>query len=372
MRPSFRHAVAPDGTRLAWTSAGAGGPAVLLTDGIGCAGWIWRRLEPELAQERRVLHWNYRGHGESEPPKDPERSTVDDCVSDLFTVLDAAGEERAVLVAHSMGVQIALEAYRRAPERVAALVLIHGAPGRLLDTFHDTAVLRTVLPWLRTVIDRWPEIARAGFRALVTADVAIDYALAFEVNRAVLRRDDLVPYFRDLSCVDPALFVRLLASAAAHDVTGSLGAVRVPTLIVAGGRDGFTPTRLSVSMHEAIPGSELLVLPAGTHVGPLEFPELVNARVKEFLGKHAAVAAARKRRRARVGAARKIPARTKPLLDTPAPYAPLSPNPPPAGSAGGEGSRVRGGRSESPRSRHAGGRGSTASAARRRRKRGSR
>jgi pimeloyl-ACP methyl ester carboxylesterase len=313
MRRYRRHAVAPDGTRIAWSSAGRGAPAVVLADGIGCAGFIWSRLSPALARRRRVLHWNYRGHGASEPPRDLARSTVDDCVADLFAVLDAAGEERVVLAGHSMGVQIVLEAHRRAPGRVAALLLLCGAPGRLLDTFHDTSVLHTVLPWVRAAVDRWPELARGAFRALVTADVALEYALAFEVNRALLRREDLVPYFRDLSRVDPTLFVRLLASAAEHDATGHLPEVRVPTLIVAGVRDGFTPMHLSMKMHEAIRGSELLVLPGGTHVGPLEHPELVEERVLGFLGRHAPVAPATRpsrpaRRAARAAAPRRRPA----------------------------------------------------------------
>jgi len=289
MRSILRHAVAPDGTRLAWSSTGAGAPPVVLTDGIGCAGFIWSRLGPALARGRRVLHWNYRGHGTSDSPQDPARSTVQDCVTDLFAVLDAAGEERAVLAGHSMGVQVVLEAHRRAPGRVAALVLLCGAPGRLLDTFHDTHVLRTALPWVRIAFDRWPELARGAFRALVSADVAIDYALAFEVNRTLVEREDLVPYFRDLSRVNPALFVRLLASASEHDATDHLREIRVPTLVVAGAHDGFTPLHLSTEMHEAIAGSELLVLPGGTHVGPLEHPDLVEARVTAFLEAHVPV-----------------------------------------------------------------------------------
>jgi pimeloyl-ACP methyl ester carboxylesterase len=283
MGRSRRYAVAHDGTRIAWTSAGAGAPPVLLTDGIGCAGWIWRRLLPSLAEHRRVLHWNYRGHGASDPPRDPARATLDDCARDLLSVLDAARVRRAVLVAHSMGVQVVLEVTRLAPSRVAGLVLVCGAPGRILDTFHDSTALRTALPWARKLVDRWPEIARAGFRALVTADVALDYALAFEVNRALLQRDDLLPYFEDLSRVDPALFVRLLASASEHDATDLLPRIRVPTLVVAGDHDSFTPMRLSVKMHEVIPGSELLVLPGGTHVAPLEHAELFAARVRAFL-----------------------------------------------------------------------------------------
>jgi pimeloyl-ACP methyl ester carboxylesterase len=278
-----RYALAPDGTRLAWTTAGRGKPAVVLTDGIGCAGYIWRRLAPALAADRRVLHWNFRGHGLSGRPSDPSRMTVDRCVDDLLAVLDAAGEDRAVLAGHSMGVQIVLEAHRRAPERVQGVLLVCGAPGRLIDTFHDSPVLRTVFPWARALFDRWPRLAAAGFRAAVTSEVAMEYALAFEVNRALVHREDLQRYFHDLSCVDPHLFMTLLESAAAHDVTPHLPEVRVPALVVAGERDGFTPMRLSVSMHEAIAGSELLVLPGGTHVGPLEHPELVNERVQAFL-----------------------------------------------------------------------------------------
>lgn len=303
MRRPRRHAVAPDGTRIAWSSSGTGAPPVLLTDGIGCAGYIWRRLHPALARERRVLHWNYRGHGASGPPADPERASLSDCVTDLLTVLDAAGEERAVLAGHSMGVQVVLEAHRRAPERVAALLLVCGAPGRVLDTFHDSTVLRSVLPYARAAVERWPGLVRAGFRALVTADVAVDYALHFEVNRALVRREDLLPYFSDLSRIEPGLFVRLLASAGEHDTMDHLPAIRVPTLVVAGEHDSFTPMHLSIAMHERIAGSELLVLPGGTHVGPLEHPELLQERVRAFLAAHAPVAPAPARRRPRRTAA---------------------------------------------------------------------
>lgn len=316
-----RQAVAPDGTRIAWTSAGEGAPPVLLTDGIGCAGFVWARLAPALAGDRRVLHWNYRGHGASEAPRDPARATISACASDLLAVLDAAGEERTVLAGHSMGVQVVLEAHRRAPARVAGLLLVCGAPGRVLDTFHDTSVLRTALPWARLVLDRWPAATRAAFQALVTADVAVDWALAFEVNRALLHRDDLVPYFRDLSRIDPDLFLRLLSSAAEHDATPHLSEVRVPTLVVAGDRDSFTPMRLSVKMHEAIRGSELLVLPGGTHVAPLEHPELVEARVRSFLETRLPVPppAGRKARRPPAGGKR------RPSTKRPPPKRPRTP-----------------------------------------------
>jgi len=302
------HATALDGTRIGWSNAGAGKPAVVLTDGIGCAGYIWRPLEAELARDRRVLHWHYRGHGTSDAPADPERMTVDDSVSDLLSVLDAARERTVVLAGHSMGVQIVLEAYRRRPERVKALVLLFGAAGRLLDTFHDTEVARQLFPLAREAVLRWPDVARRIFRSVVPTELSLRYALRFEVDGARVPRSDIERYLSDLAAIDPTLFVRLLDSAAAHDASPILPQVRVPTLVVAGERDTFTPLRLSVRMAQAIPGAELLVVPGGTHVGPLEQPELVNGRIRSFLEQHAPV----RRPRVRAAAVRAARPRRRP------------------------------------------------------------
>jgi pimeloyl-ACP methyl ester carboxylesterase len=332
------HATALDGTRIGWSSAGTGKPAVVLTDGIGCAGYIWRPLEAELARERRVVHWTYRGHGASGAPADPERMTVDDTVSDLVSVLDSARERRAVLVGHSMGVQIVLEAYRRKPERVKALVLLFGAAGRLLDTFHDTEVARQIFPFAREAVLRWPDVARRVFRSVIPTELSLQYALRFEVDRERVPRSDLERYLSDLAAVDPALFVRLLDSAAAHDASPVLPHVRVPTLVVAGERDTFTPLHLSVQMARTIPGAELLVVPGATHVGPLEHPALVNEGIRRFLERHApvrprrgrvdgvpkaAVARAPRAPRVRKAAAAAVPAAT------PSPAPPAAPAPRP-------------------------------------------
>jgi len=297
LEKTAHQATAKDGTRIHWTSAGAGGPPVVLTDGVGCAGYIWRALEPALARGRRVIHWNYRAHGRSAAPADPERMTMEDCVSDLVAVLDAAGEERAVVTGHSMGVQIALELHRRHPQRVAALVLVCGAPGNPLDTFHDSHLLRYTFPYAKQLVLRYPELARLAFRALVPTDFALAYAMTFEVDGARVRRADLVRYLDDLAQVDPPLFVRLLASAGAHDASDHLPRVTAPTLVVAGEHDSFTPLRLSESIHRAIPGSELVVVPGGTHVAPLEDPDLVAEQTLAFLAAHAPTAAPKRARR---------------------------------------------------------------------------
>lgn len=278
-------ATARDGTRLHWSEAGTGSPAIVLTDGIGCAGFVWRHLEPALARGHRVIHWNYRGHGRSATPRDAYRVTLDDCVEDLLRVLDAAGEARAVLAGHSMGVQVSLELHRRAPERVAALLLLCGAPGHPLDTFHDSPALKRVFPFARSAVEKHPTLARLVFKAVVPTEFALDLALTHEVNRARVDRADLERYFAELAQVDPLLFVRMLASASETDSSDHLPHVDVPTLVLAGERDSFTPVRLSRAMHHAIPGAELVVIAGGTHVTPLEYSAVVARHIRGFLAR---------------------------------------------------------------------------------------
>jgi pimeloyl-ACP methyl ester carboxylesterase len=277
------HATSSDGTWIFWESAGAGEPAVVLCDGVGCAGYIWRQLAPELARRHRVIHWNYRGHGKSGQPHDPERVTVADAVADLLAVLDAAGEQRVILAGHSLGVQVVLEAHRRAPDRVAALVLVCGSPGRPLGSFHDSPALELVFPWVKELVLAVPHLVRGVFQTLLPTGLATEIGMAVEVNRKLLSPEDMHRYLTDVATVDPAVFVRTLADAGRHDATDHLASVDVPTLVVAGERDGFTPLRRSMAMQAMIPSSELLVLPGGSHMGPLEHSELVALRTQKFI-----------------------------------------------------------------------------------------
>jgi pimeloyl-ACP methyl ester carboxylesterase len=281
-----------DGTAVWWREAGRGGVPVVLTDGIACSGFIWDRLFPALAERGRVLHWNYRGHGKSGRPADPGRATVADCVDDLLAVLDAAGAPRAVLAGHSMGVMVALEAHRRAPERVAALVLACGSPAHPLETFHGTDALARVFPVFERAVLAFPSLARLGFRTLLPNEVTLQLGLWLEVNRSLVRRQDLQRYLEDASRVDPEVFVRLLASAGEVDATDHLPDVDVPALVVGGERDHFTPVELSRRMADALPDAEYLLLPGASHMGPLEHPELLELRLARFLDERVAAPAA--------------------------------------------------------------------------------
>src|SRR3954471_20976233 len=43
--------------------------AVVFCDGIGCDGYVWKYLERALGADYRIVHWHYRGHGRTPPPR---------------------------------------------------------------------------------------------------------------------------------------------------------------------------------------------------------------------------------------------------------------------------------------------------------------
>ncbi|HMY17828.1 MAG TPA: alpha/beta hydrolase [Polyangium sp.] len=261
---------------------GPGNVSLVLTDGIACDGFIWKYLWEDLETVASVAHWNYRGHGRSSPPQDPTRIELVDHARDLDAIRHAIGDPPVVLVGHSMGCQVSLEAYRLRPEKVRGLVLICGAPGRITYTFKGTDVLARILPRLIERVDARPDLVRALWGRVPT-DVTIRLAMMTgDLDRSI-RYEDVMPYLEHMGDIDVAMFLRMLRSAGEHSAVDLLPQVDVPALVIGGDRDTFTPARYAEEMAKAMPQGELLMVQGGTHIVPLERRELVKERLLRFL-----------------------------------------------------------------------------------------
>jgi GMP synthase-like glutamine amidotransferase/pimeloyl-ACP methyl ester carboxylesterase len=292
-RGLYREQAAPaaDGTPIFYNRVGHGDPAVLMCAGIGCAQFAWKHMVPSLRRDHTVIRWHYPGHGKSPPPagwpgaRSP-RLSIEGLADDAIRVMDHAGLERAVLFGHSMGVQVVLEAWHRHPSRVQGMVLVCGSYGRPLTTFHDSAALHVAFPFFYRLVRVIPSLSRKVWTGVLRHEVAYRFATTVEVNGRLVKRPDFKPYFDEISAVDAVLFTEVLSHAAEHSAEGFLRRINVPTLIVAGEHDTFTPQWLSRDMHVSIPGSEMLNVPTGTHTAPIELPELVELRLEKWLARH--------------------------------------------------------------------------------------
>jgi pimeloyl-ACP methyl ester carboxylesterase len=288
-------AVADDGTPLAFAM---GGPddaiAIVCANGLGVSTFFWDYVGYHFAKTRRIVVWDYRGHGASGMPKDLEAITMPMIADDLARVMDAAGVDRAVLLGHSLGCQTIFETYRRHPDRVIGLVPILGAFGRPVDTFLDPRVGPVVYEWAYKLGKKIPDVANVAARLAFRSPLAWPFArLTGLVHPDLCKRSDLDPYLDHLARLDLRVFLEFARAAQDHDASDLLGEIRCPTLIVSGERDLFTPRHLSEEMSTRIAGAELLEIPRGSHAALIEQPELINLRLEKFVQERVAPYAAR-------------------------------------------------------------------------------
>jgi len=195
----------------------------------------------------RLIAYDARGHGESEPAQDPRAYEYRDLVADLESVLGAVGTEHPVLAGSSMGAATAMAFALGDPDRLSALVQITPA--------YDGAPREDDL-------DHWDALAEALEREDVDAFVersgANDLPERFREGARLATRQRIERH-RHLGAVADAL--RVTPRSAAFDGLGLLEDLEIPVLVV-GSRDEADPGHpLAVAQEYArrLPRARLVV-----------------------------------------------------------------------------------------------------------------
>ncbi len=284
-----------DGTRLAyavWGPAvppGEQAPTVILANGIACTDTYWGALVPFLVEHgHRVVFFDYRGHGRSGAPRNPNEIGVPSHARDLWRVADETGSGPAVLVGHSMGSQTILEAYRQQPARVAGLVPVAGPYEHPLDTFMGSPAMHYMFPFLQFGMEPVPWLTRALWRA-AGSNTTWPYVVG-RASRMIgpnAGRDLMDEYFRHLARLDPILLMRMAREMQAHSARDLLADVEVPVVVVAGKHDVMTPPRVAREMVAVIPDASLDLFQDSGHTLPADEPDHLNDVVLGFLRERA-------------------------------------------------------------------------------------
>jgi pimeloyl-ACP methyl ester carboxylesterase len=280
-----------DGTEIAYHVTPApfeGAPVVVLANGLGGTFLAWRGQIDYLSDRYQFVTWDYRGlYGSKRPTPDVRDAyAIKNQVRDLQAILARERIERASLVGWSMGVQVVLEAYRTAPQLAENFILLNGTYGRPLDTLSPLPGMKVVLPSLVDLARRMHSLATqmtrratvqpetvAWFKRMGLIGSTLDDAVFAELVHA-FGGLDMEPFFRNLRAIGE------------HDALDVLETIQVPTLVITGDQDLFTPRALAQQMARMIPSAEILVVRGGTHYTAVEFPELVNLRIERFFREH--------------------------------------------------------------------------------------
>lgn len=268
------------------------GPTFVCCNGVGVSTFFYKYIVEHFRTTRQVVVWDYRGHGRSSVPRDAMAAdlSIERNARDLAIVLKAAGVDGpVVLLGHSMGCQVILEFHKQFPDRVAALIPMFGTFARPLDTFFDSRHSRTVFGRLHALALRTDRASRRFLLPLYASPLAFDFSrLTGIVDTYFAPRTDIQSYTDHLGHMDPDVFLGMVAQMGEHDLTEHLPTIQVPTLVLGGENDLFTPAHRSRRMAELIPGAELLVLANASHAAIVEHPETIALRIERFLAERVA------------------------------------------------------------------------------------
>lgn len=236
------------GVSLAAAAAGEG-PAVVLLHGLTATRRYVVMGSSRLERSgHRVIAFDARGHGASEPAPRPEAYTYAELEHDLEAVMDHFGVERAVLVGVSMGAHTALRLALAVPARVRGLVVI--TPGYDPVTQDDPGRLA-----------RWDALAEGLEHGGVDGFVAAygDAGVASKWRETTLRalRQRMALHEHPGAVADA---LRVVPRSRPFGDLGELGAISMPVTVVASGdeADPGHPRALAEAYAAAIPGAELV------------------------------------------------------------------------------------------------------------------
>jgi pimeloyl-ACP methyl ester carboxylesterase len=274
-----------DGTKLYVEELGQG-PCLVFAHGFSLNQDSWHYQRRDLPERYRCVFFDQRGHGRSGRPRKHDYS-LQALAGDLKAILDWTGEDRVVVVAHSMGGIAALQFAEQYPEelggRVAGLALVG-------STYLDT--VRGMTAAVSAWGSAWAQ------RTLITG--AFHFMGQDPVRAQQLRRrgSDLgylgtrlfgfgsspspsqVAFVdRTLAGTDVEVWSKVFPSLIDFDLSESLEAVSVPALIATGDKDRLTPPSAARYMADKIPGSRLLILEDAGHCAFLEEHEALNAAI---------------------------------------------------------------------------------------------
>jgi pimeloyl-ACP methyl ester carboxylesterase len=271
-------------TPLEYRALGSG-PPVLFLNGLAARWTVWGEQMRHLQDGYRTLAWDYRGHFANGAAVDGF-ADIDAHVSDALAILDAEGATRVSLVGWSLGAQIALHLFGRAPDRVASLVLLNGGPRPPWGASPDAGPLRRQLPRVARWLSAAPGTLRRGLDRAASSPEAFTWARRLGLAGAGVSHERFTDMARDLAGVNLAALGELLREMERRDASSVLGRIDVPTLVIAGDRDPFASRAAMERVVAAVPSAEYLVLPGATHFAPIECAEHLALRIEKFLGEH--------------------------------------------------------------------------------------
>jgi 3-oxoadipate enol-lactonase len=236
-------------------------PAVVLSNSLGTNFSMWDPQVPALEKEFRVLRYDTRGHGQTVVTPGPY--TIEQLARDVLRLLDALRLDRVHFCGLSMGGMIGMWLGVHAEKCLNRLVVCNTA-----------ARIGTAEIWNARI----ENVRKAGMRAIAPAVVERWFTPEFRAASP----EAVAPVQRMLESTSPEGYIACCQAIRDMDQREAISAIRVPTLVIAGGKDPATPPAEGRFIAGRIAGAQYVELDTA-HLSNLEASAKFTAELIRFL-----------------------------------------------------------------------------------------
>jgi pimeloyl-ACP methyl ester carboxylesterase len=251
---------AKDGVPIHYSVQGEGEPALVFVHCWSCDRHLWDNQVPVFAKNHRVVTLDLPGHGESGQGR--KTWSVESYADDVNAVITKLNLKRLILIGSSMGGPIVLEATRRMPECVLAIVPVDTLHN--VETIVDPKQLEEALKQLRANY----KVAATGFLNQLYFSPSTPAAVKNRITSDVTARP-------------PELAIPILEAILAYRAAPALGEVKVPIHAI---NADMTPTNLEVNRKYA-PQFDAVIMKGSGHYPMLEDPSRFNELLADIIRK---------------------------------------------------------------------------------------
>jgi non-heme chloroperoxidase len=281
-RPHARQAaVSVRGCSLTYREMGDGQPVVFIHGTLASMDTFRRQLL-WFAHRARAIAYSRRFHPPSGPEEGGAPYTLDDHAADLIALVEALGITRPHLVGSSYGAYVAVRACLLEPAFASSLVAAEPPMLRLLEPTPEGQAALT------TFKERGLDPAREAFGR---GDIEKGTRYFFDGIRGEegafssltnLQRADLLRFGPELRLELTSDYNRYMPPIPLEQMQS----LRVPTLLLSGGKSPRLFHIITDALHLAIPGSQLRSIPSADHSIHTSAPAAYNEAVWEFISAH--------------------------------------------------------------------------------------
>lgn len=259
-------------------------PVIVFNYGLVCSNHHWKfQLDYFDHLGLQILIHDYRGHFQSSGKQNVKNITFSQIAKDVKDLCEFHSIKKAVMIGHSMGVNISLQIAKEYPALVSGLVLISGTFMPVNDVMFDTNIMEFIAPWLKTGLDKYPDVVNKIWSASGMNPIVRNIIHSTGFNKQKVSKEFIEIYLNRVGQLGAEIFFQLFSEMTKQNITGSLERMQIPALIIGGQRDNVIPNHLQRTLASLLPQSEVYFLVDGSHVPQVDFPEFINERIELFI-----------------------------------------------------------------------------------------